>query len=708
MIRPRLFLIFIFLLSAFALAQVFIPFNFWAGVTAPVLSISDGATFNYGSVAINTATDKTFVVTNTTTSGYATNITSGSWSGSKYAFKGGAYPGTGGTCTTSLSPSATCTIVVTANSAAAGTFADTITLNFRNSRMTGSYTSTRAVTTTFTSTPTEIGIIASDLIKVNDCVSITIQSQDAGGNALNVASNTTVTLIINNLTNSNFYTTSACSTTTTTRVITSGTSSVVAYFKSTTATQSGILVGTATGLTSGTKNVTITAAPTKLKLIAAPQMKTSTCTSLTVNTVDLNNYFSNAASNITVNLTTSGANVYYSNIACSSVITSTSILSGTSTTTIYTSNATIQTNTLTATDNAAVLTADSASVNFLTTLTWWNTSWTRRKRIEINNTDQATTFTNQPVLVVINSSNIDYSLLKANGADMRFVSSDNTTALDFEVETWNSGSTSEIWVRIPSITASVDTGYFYIYFNNSAAVDAQNKTGVWSNYWSVWHLNEDPAGSAPQYLDSTSAARNATKVATPTRVKGPIGYAAGLNAGTDAIDVNADLSAALGASSTFSAWVRTTQTGNNTMWQAPGITGVEESGGANDIFFGWLDASGYIGVTAGNGANAKSGFIVNNGAWRHVTINRASGSGAVRFFINGVFQNSATSETGNKTTYFDLLGEIGDTGGTPVNYDGDLDEVRIYNSVRTDAQILGDYKFMMNTHLYYNTTEVWP
>lgn len=556
--------------------------------------------------------------------------------------------------------------------------------------------------------PTDIGIIASDFIKVNDCVAVTIQSQDAGGNVLNVGADTTVSLVINNLTNSNFYTTSACATTTTTRVITNSTSSVIAYFRSTTATQSGILVGTATGLTAGTKNIRITANPTKLKMIAAPQMKTSACTSLTVNTVDLNNYFSNAASNITVNLTTSGANIYYSDGGCSSVITSTLISSGTYSTTLYTSNATIQSITLTATDNAAVLTADNTDVNFLTTLTWWDAAWTNRLRIEINNTDQATTFTSQPVLVVLTPSILNYAQLKADGADMRFVSSDNTTALDYEVETWNSGGTSEIWVRIPTITASVDTGYFYIYFNNSLAADAQNKTGVWSNFWSVWHLNEDPAGSAPQYLDSTSAARNATKVATPTRVSGPIGYAAGLNAGTDAIDVNSNLATALGASSTLSAWVRTTQTGNNTMWQAPGITGVEQAGGGNDIFFGWIDATGYIGVTAGNGANAKSGFIVNNGAWRHVTINRTSGSGAVRFFINGVFQNSATSETGNKTTYFDLLGEIGDTGGTPVNYNGDLDEVRIYNSVRTDAQILGDYKFMVNTHLFYSATETWP
>ena len=78
------------------------------------------------------------------------------------------------------------------------------------------------------------------------------------------------------------------------------------------------------------------------------------------------------------------------------------------------------------------------------------------------------------------------------------------------------------------------------------------------------------------------------------------------------------------------------------------------------------------------------------------------------FYVNGVQNGTATSETGNKTTYFDLLGEIGDTGGTPVNYNGYLDEVRIFSSVQSAAQILADFKFMSNTHIIYNSIETGP
>lgn len=524
----------LFLICGVVLGQVFLPLTFWSGGSA-TLVISDAVTYNYGSIGISIATDKTFTVSNTG-SLIATSMSASAFTNSSvYSFKGGSYPGTGGTCSTDLAMGSSCTIVVTAN-----------------------------------------------------------------------------------------------------------------------------------------------------------------------------NYNSNAGSTITVNLTTSGSNIYYSDSGCGTVITSTTITSGTYTRTVYTQNATIQTATVTATDNAAVLLASSKAVNFNSSLTWWNGSWVRRIRIDINNTDQATSFTNQPVLIKIDSSIITYADIQANGADIRFVASDDTTSLNYEFDSWNYNGTSEIWVRVPSITASSSAGYIYMYYKNPTAVDAQNRTGVWTNYWSVWHLGEDPTSTAPQYTDSTGSGRNGTALNSPSRASGKIGYAADLNGASDAVDINSNLSTALGVSTTFSCWMRTSQTGNNTSWLAPGLTGVEQSGGGNDIFFGWIDGGGLIGITAGNGAAAKSAFVVNNNAWRHVTITRNSTSGAVVFYINGVASGSGTSETGSKTTYFDLLGEIGDTGGSPVNYNGLIDEVRIYNSLQAAPQVLADFKFMSNTNLIYGLVETGP
>jgi len=102
------------------------------GVAAPnaILTISDGATYNYGSRTINTSTDKVFTITN---SGAASaTVISGSGLVAPFTFKGGSYPGTGGTCGATLVASGTCKIVVTYTPTTIAVHSGTITINFND------------------------------------------------------------------------------------------------------------------------------------------------------------------------------------------------------------------------------------------------------------------------------------------------------------------------------------------------------------------------------------------------------------------------------------------------------------------------------------------------------------------------------------------------------------------------------------------------
>lgn len=98
------------------------------GIAPALLGISDGPTYNYGSVTNTLTSDYTFTVTNSGAVS-ATSI-SGSGLAAPFTFKGGAYPGTAGTCTATLAASATCTIVVTYAPTVAGLQSDTINLNY--------------------------------------------------------------------------------------------------------------------------------------------------------------------------------------------------------------------------------------------------------------------------------------------------------------------------------------------------------------------------------------------------------------------------------------------------------------------------------------------------------------------------------------------------------------------------------------------------
>ena len=162
-----------------------------------------------------------------------------------------------------------------------------------------------------------------------------------------------------------------------------------------------------------------------------------------------------------------------------------------------------------------------------------------------------------------------------------------------------------------------------------------------------------------------------------------------------ALTVNTDLSPVLGSTSTLDAWVKTTQLGNATHWAAPAITGVEQAAGSNDINWGTLDATGRIGIYVGDAGGVYSTNPINDGQWHNVAMTRDAVTGMIELYVDGVLNGSLITETGNKTSPFKIIGALSDvdSGGvtrTGDNYfNGQLDEVRIYNTVLGAGEIAG-------------------
>ncbi|MEX2321818.1 MAG: LamG-like jellyroll fold domain-containing protein, partial [Saccharospirillum sp.] len=146
----------------------------------------------------------------------------------------------------------------------------------------------------------------------------------------------------------------------------------------------------------------------------------------------------------------------------------------------------------------------------------------------------------------------------------------------------------------------------------------------------------DWSGQTGEALDSSGNDRHGTPAGFSQTVDpGQICNAGRLNGSIDYITVE-DLSVLQGTSS-LSFWIRTTDTGNDIGWQAPAIAGVEQSGGADDIFWGWIDASGHIGITKGNDFDAtKSDTAINDGTFRHVVLTRDASDGSYQIFIDGI------------------------------------------------------------------------
>lgn len=99
-----------------------------AGTSTASLSINGGTTYNFGDVPINGSSEATLTVSYSG-SANATSVT-GSGLAAPFSFKGGSYPGTGGSCGSTISSS--CTIVVTYSPTASTTHLDTIDIDYND------------------------------------------------------------------------------------------------------------------------------------------------------------------------------------------------------------------------------------------------------------------------------------------------------------------------------------------------------------------------------------------------------------------------------------------------------------------------------------------------------------------------------------------------------------------------------------------------
>ncbi len=191
---------------------------------------------------------------------------------------------------------------------------------------------------------------------------------------------------------------------------------------------------------------------------------------------------------------------------------------------------------------------------------WYNPSWGYRKKITIDEADVygSGSHTNFPFVVGLSSDTGLSTYAQADGDDILFTSSNGTTKLDHEIESYNSSTGALVaWVRIPSLSATVDTEIF-MYYGYSGASNQQNPTGVWnSDYSGVWHMNNDPSGSSPQVADSTSNNNDGVSSGSMTSgdlVSGQIGTALDFDGTDDYISVANASSLNPTTAVTFSAW----------------------------------------------------------------------------------------------------------------------------------------------------------
>ena len=331
---------------------------------------------------------------------------------------------------------------------------------------------------------------------------------------------------------------------------------------------------------------------------------------------------------------------------------------------------------------------------------WWDSSWGKRSKIVFDNSGQGENLNNFPALITIDSSRIDYASTKSGGADLRFIDSNNSTVLDYEIEEWVNGGTSYIWVKIPRIDAGSNTDHIWMYYDNSSASDAQNTPGVWSeDYMAVWHLNNDFADSTGQRPDATNnGSESVPGVSGSGQNFTKVSFSNG-----DYIDTN--WSPVFSGDTTYEGWFRALgQTNSGT------LMGVEDRGSGDrsemrlSIRDGDTDLDGKNGEAQSynlelrpdsGGIISDEDFVATNvddGNWHHWILQRDGTTG--RFYYDGTLVPLNDTSVGSGTMSFPVTLLIGaqwdtDTGPGDIRntFSGDLDELRVSSVARSSDWI---------------------
>jgi hypothetical protein len=332
---------------------------------------------------------------------------------------------------------------------------------------------------------------------------------------------------------------------------------------------------------------------------------------------------------------------------------------------------------------------------------WWDARWRKRARVTVTDPELKEPLTDFQVLVKLEPGTIDAAAAKSDGTDLRFVGADNMP-LDHEIEAWNPGGTSWIWLRLPRLGPGATT--LSLYYGNPGA-PAVPATGVWPEpYAGVWHLG----GSGK---DATAHGFDGAQMVGGTFVDGRLGKGLQLDGGKrDHIALKSDIKLVAGAPGcTFSAWINPTRIEDSVNGMIIMTVGKWFNANHNSYTDFNINASGQMISHVDPGPNmAASGYarilsdpgFVKVSEWTFVTYVIDLPAKEERFFKNGQLVSTKPPPAGKAwaASFIDMVSTrvvIGAEEDVVSHfYTGTMDELRLEKGMRAPAWIAAQYRAM--------------
>jgi hypothetical protein len=355
-------------------------------------------------------------------------------------------------------------------------------------------------------------------------------------------------------------------------------------------------------------------------------------------------------------------------------------------------------------------------LEIMKTASWFDVAWNKRIKLTFQNGGQVEDLLDFPVLVVLEPSRINYSDFRSDGSDIRFIdATDSTTPLAYEIESWVSGDSSYIWVRIPKINGGSNSDYIWLYFGNSDAASGENPSAVWdTNYVGIWHINATYTDSSQYSNHGTgNAVGNVADPANPI----PIAAAGSFDGISSHIEIADSSSLDISGSLTLEAWIRKNSNGDRII-VSKYDKGMVANARSYDLGF---DRAGHFGQSyitvsqdgalyGGGILELTSGSAISNGQWHHIAgvyDNSNPSDAKLYIFLDGVLDNEKTSDQSNIFLSDEtvLIGAMWEDGVMYGFWDGDIDEVRISDIPRSADWLAAQYLAMTDSFISYSSVE---
>ncbi|WLI36720.1 DUF2341 domain-containing protein [Pseudomonas sp. FP818] len=310
---------------------------------------------------------------------------------------------------------------------------------------------------------------------------------------------------------------------------------------------------------------------------------------------------------------------------------------------------------------------------------WWQDDWHYRKQISLDTTPQGAAI-NQALgrtalLVRLHTGNFTFDGVKEDGADLRFVSADDKTVFNHQIESFDPlMGMALIWVDVPKIEGGQRQDLWMYYGNDKAPATGNGQLTFDPSYTALYHF--EGANGTP--ARDTTAYGNTALNATGASIDGVIGRALQFSGQPLLLPASPSLQHTASSAFTFSAWLRLDQAAGEQVVLA-------RREGSSSLVLGLNQGMPFVEI---DGQRAVSTQPLNPGQWQHLAFTAAGN--AVTLYVNGRETATLALAMPAFNSQLAIGADLPESTGGLLPFAGAMDELRLSKVARPAGALLAD------------------